>query len=340
MSAQDKEVRLAERVFIATTGNGVMRASASTAGGFTTEPALEGTTVVSLAVDPLARHRIYAGAVGMGVLCSDDRGQSWRSAGLAGQSVMAIAASPVQRGLVYAGVRPAALFVSLDGGASWQEVAAFRRVPWRRFWFSPAGKPFTAYVQAIALSPTDSERLVIGIELGATVMSSDGGKSWSSHRRGALRDCHGLCSHLQDGNWVYEAGGTGGGAAFSRDGGRTWTNAGKGLDRHYGWAVAADCSDPSIWYVSASPGPFQAHGEKNAEAYLYRREGDQWMRLAGGLPQPLAYMPYALIAESGVSGSLFAGLSNGELWHTGDYGESWEQLPVHLGKIHRTLVLA
>jgi hypothetical protein len=209
----------------------------------------------------------------------------------------------------------------------------------RRLWFSPAGKPYTAYVQGIALSPTDPERVVVGIEFGAILLSRDGGKSWSGHLQGSLRDCHGLCAHTEDGNWFYEAGGTGGGASFSRDGSRTWTNAGKGLDRHYGWAVAADSIDPSIWYVSVAPGPFQAHGEGNAEAFIFRREGNGWKRLAGGLPQPLAHMPYALIAEPGVGGSLYAGLSNGELWHSGDYGEKWEQLPVNLGRIYRSLVL-
>ncbi len=110
-------------------------------------------------------------------------------------------------------------------------------------------------MQAIALSPCDPARIVVGIEFGATVVSDDGGRSWSNHRRGSLRDCHGLRFHPSDGSWVYEAGGTGGGAAFSRDGGRTWTQAREGLDRHYGWAVAADPLEPATWYVSLAPGP-------------------------------------------------------------------------------------
>jgi hypothetical protein len=143
---------------------------------------------------------------------------------------------------------------------------------------------------------------------------------------------------VQDTQWAYEAGGSGGGAAYSRDGGQTWISAGKSLDRHYGWAVAADAVDPAIWYVSVSPGPFKAHSANNAQAYIFRHDGTHWHRLAGGLPQPLAHMPYALFAEAGVGGSIYAGLSNGEIWHSHDYGENWARLPLNLKSIYRSLV--
>ncbi len=179
----------------------------------------------------------------------------------------------------------------------------------------------------------------MGIEFGATVFSNDGGNTWLGHRRGALRDCHSLAFHPSDGEWIYEAGGTGGGAAFSRDGGCTWTNVGEGLDRHYGWAVTGDPTDPSTWYVSVAPGPSQAHGDKNAEACIFRREGAGWRSLAGGLPQPLPHMPYSLIADPAVPGALYAALSNGNIWHSPDRGESWAPTPVRLGGNRRALVM-
>ena len=327
------------RVFISTTGDGLARAGELAGGEFEVETLLSGTDVRCLAIDPLNSSRVYAGTQGAGVLRSDDRGRTWQAAGLAGRVVKALAASPVEAGVVFAGIKPAGLFVSHDGGDSWAELEAFRRIPGRWFWMSPAESPFVAYVQAIVLSPTHPERIVLGVEAGATVRSDDGGKTWTPHLAGALRDCHSLAWHAVDGNWVYEGGGSGGGAAFSRDGGRTWTEAGKSMERHYGWAVAADGANPEVWYVSASPGPGKAHGNGNAEAYIYRRDGSGWKRLAGGLPQPLPHMPYALISEPGVAGSLYAGLSNGTIWHSDDRGKSWRQLPVNLGGIHRALVM-
>jgi hypothetical protein len=146
------------------------------------------------------------------------------------------------------------------------ELVSFRRMR-RWFWFTPAeaGDP---YVQAIALSPTDANVIVAGIEFGAVLRSEDAGSTWQGHLKGAVRDCHDLLFHPADGAWVYEGGG--GGAAFSSDSGKTWTQpdpigigsmfrfafsqgadettsaAGK-LDRRYGWAVAADPAQPQIW---------------------------------------------------------------------------------------------
>jgi photosystem II stability/assembly factor-like uncharacterized protein len=216
---------------------------------------------------------------------------------------------------------------------------AFRHIPSRWFWFSPAEKPLTAYVQAIALSPTDPNTILVGIEAGAVVQSRDGGQTWSGHRRGALRDCHTLCFHATQGDWAYCGGGTGAGVAVSRDAGATWTQPKEGLDRHYGWAVAADPARPDVWYAALSPGPWHAHSEHNAQAALFRSMGGAaWQRLTGGLPQPLNAMPYALLTDPSAPGQVYAGLANGEVWHSTDHGDTWRQLNVSLQYIHRTLL--
>lgn len=333
---------MSNRVFIAATGNGLTHATGDAAGQWHVERVRAGSDVRCLAADPLNPARVYAGTQGQGVLRSDDRGRTWQPVGLAGQSVKAIAASPTRPAVVYAGTKPAAMFVSHDGGDHWAELAAFRRIPWRWLWLSPAEPPFIGYVQGIALSPTDPQRIVVGIEAGATVMSSDGGQTWTRHRRGALRDCHSLIFHATQGNWVYAGGGgvaRWGTSAVSQDAGRTWSSTRRGLDRSYGWAVAADPARPEVWYLSAAPGAFQAHGENAAQAAIFRNDGDGWQRLAGGLPQPLAHMPYALMTKRGAPGQIYAGLSNGDLWHGVDHGEHWTLLPVSLGRIDRSLIM-
>ena len=326
--------------FLATTSQGLARASQSANGEWCVELLLAEQDVCCLAADPPNPHVLYAGTKGKGVLRSDDGGKTWRSVGLAGRIVKALAVSRTQPGTVYAGTKPALLFVSRDGGASWTELASFRRIPSRWFWFSPAEKPFTAYVQAIALSPADSRTIVVGIEAGAVVRSSDGGQTWSGHRRGALRDCHSLTFHATNGNWVYECGGTGAGVSVSRDAGATWTQPREGLDRHYGWAVAADPAHPEVWYASVSPGALKAHSEHNAQAAIVRSIGGApWQPLSGGLPQPLNHMPYALLTDPTAPGHVYTGLSNGEVWHSTDYGNTWHQLPFCLKGIHRTLLM-
>jgi photosystem II stability/assembly factor-like uncharacterized protein len=326
-------------IFISTTGSGLTRATRCSAGQWEVESLLSGQEVPCLAADPLDRNVLYAGTQGNGVLRSDDQGATWRQAGMEGRIVKSLAASPTEPGTVYAGTKPSLVFVSRDGGCKWNELTAFRRIKsW--FWFSPAEKPFTAYVQAIALSPSDPNVIMAGIEFGAVVRSADGGKTWMGHRNGALRDCHSLTFNSKDGNWVYEGGGTGGGAAFSRDGGASWAKHKSGLDRHYGWAVAGDPARPNIWYASLSPGPSKAHTDGKAEAYIFRStNGGRWEKLGGGLPQPLAFMPYALVTDPDAPGHIYAGLSNGDVWHSTDHGDTWEQMPFNLRSIHRTLIM-
>jgi photosystem II stability/assembly factor-like uncharacterized protein len=291
-----------------------------------------------LAVDPHRRGAVFAGTQGNGIVRSNDAGKTWEAAGLDGQVVKSIAVSPAQPGLVFAGTNPARVFVSRDNAQTWNELNSFQRVR-KWWWFSPAESPWTAYVQALAPSPTDPQVLMVGIELGAVVRTEDGGASWSGHRPGSLRDCHGMTFHHSDGHWVYEAGGTGGGVSLSRDGGVTWNKRKDGLDRNYGWACAADPEKPEIWYASLSPGPGKAHGSGGAEAVIFRAVGGApWVPLRGGLPDPLDYMPYALITDPEAPGHVYAGLSNGEVWHSSNHGDEWSRLPFKFRGIHRSMV--
>ena len=53
----------------------------------------------------------------------------------------------------------------------------------------------------------------------------------------------------------------------------------------------------------------------------------------------LTHMPYALLTDPAASGHLLAGLSNGDVWHTTDYGDHWQQLPVNLGSIWTSMIM-
>ena len=50
------------------------------------------------------------------------------------------------------------------------------------------------------------------------------------------------------------------------------------------------------------------------------------------------FMAYALIPDPGCSGRLYAGLANGDIWQTDDYGDAWKRFPVSMGSIHRTMI--
>jgi len=125
---------------------------------------------------------------------------------------------------------------------------------------------------------------------------------------------------------------------LSTDAGETWQPADEGRDRHYAWSVTVDPDDADCWYVSASTGPFAAHGRRDPQARIYRRrDGQSWQSLAGGLPEPLPAMPYALLATDG---RLFAGLADGQLWESRDRGDTWTPLQLEGDGFAAVLALA
>lgn len=326
------------RVFLATFDQGVARAEYGPDGEWQVTRRAGEWAVTCLAADPSDRDALYAGTKN-GVLRSTDAGLTWRPSGLDGHIVKSIAVSPHDNQTIYAGTKPAHFFISHDGGGSWAESAGFRRIPNRWWWFSPAELPDRrAYVIAIAPSPQDPDIILAGIEFGAVVRSEDGGKTWSCHRRGALRDCHSLKFHTREGSWVYEAGGTGGGASFSRDAGSTFRKAKDGLAKNYGIVCGADPEHPEIWYIAVAPSPMNAFGGDPA-IYLYRATGSAGWQPIGWSDHPLPVAVTALTTIAGAPGHLYAGLYNGDVWYSHDYGDTWEKLPFNLGGIWHSLLV-
>jgi photosystem II stability/assembly factor-like uncharacterized protein len=268
-------------------------------------------------VDPHDSDTLYAGLRDGGVRRTNDGGRTWVDCALPEAGVFSLAVSAAD-GTVYAGTEPSRLFRSDDRGESWRELDGLLELPSRPTWSFPP-RPWTSHVRWIAPSPHDADLILVGIELGGLMRSTDGGESWQDHRPGAQPDVHSLAWHPRERGRAYEAGG--GGAAFSEDAGETWHSADDGRDRNYTWSVAVDPDDPELWYVSASTGPFAAHGGRDPQARIYRRRaGEPWRALGDGLPEPLPAMPYALVATDG---RLFAGLADGQIWESEDRGDSW-----------------
>ena len=299
----------------ASTGDGIARLEENN-GAWDVSLSLRGSGAQCLAVDPIDAEVVYAGLREQGLRRTDDGGRSWRDCRLPAPGVFSVAVSAAD-GAVYAGTEPSALFLSDDGGATWRELTTLLDLPSRPTWSFPP-RPWTSHVRWIAPNPHDADVLLVGIELGGLMRSVDRGASWQDHRPGAQRDVHSLAWHPQIEGRAYEAGG--GGTAWSEDGGDTWHPADAGRDRHYAWALAVEPGDASAWYVSASTGPFAAHGGGDPEACIYAWRDRAWLPLAGGLPEPLQAMPYGLLATERC---LFAGFANGELWASSDRGESW-----------------
>jgi photosystem II stability/assembly factor-like uncharacterized protein len=289
----------------ATTGDAFVKVGAHTR--------LQGSGARCLAVDG---ETVYVGCRGGGLKRSTDRGDSFEDLSLPESDVFSVAVSEAD-GMVYTGTEPSRLFRSDDGGESWEEMVALQEIPSRPNWSFPP-RPWTSHVRWIAPSPHDPDVVLVGIELGGLMRTEDGGASFSDHRPEAALDVHCLAWHPNVPGRAYEAGGDG--VAWSRDDGVTWDKADTGRDRRYAWALATDPSDPDRWFVSAAPGPFQAHGDRPSDSAIYRWEGSgPWQAIAG----PLDSHVYALATGDG---KLFAGLGDGTLLQSDDSGDSWSEM--------------
>jgi len=203
---------------------------------------LEGVPVRCVAAD---RERVIVGTQGAGALLSSDGGRRWERMELPEREVFSVAIGPAD-GTLYAGTEPSRLFV-LRGDADWTELEALQDIPSRERWSFPP-RPWTHHVRWIAPDPHRQQRLLVAIELGGVMLSEDGGESFSDHRPGAKRDPHAIAWHPLAEGRAYEAAGDG--AAWSPDGGRTWSALDAGRELGYCWALAAS---PTIPTAGTSP---------------------------------------------------------------------------------------
>src|SRR6266536_4076064 len=178
---------------LATTGDAFVRVGAHTR--------LQGSGAQCLALDG---DTVYVGCRGRGLKRSADGGDTFEDVPLPEPDVFSVAVSAAD-GAVYAGTEPSRLFRSDDRGESWHELETLLELPSRPSWSFPP-RPWTSHVRWIAPSPHDPDLLMVGIELGGLMRSTDRGASWQDHRPGAQPDVHSLAWHPQVEGRAYEAG--------------------------------------------------------------------------------------------------------------------------------------
>ena len=287
-------------------------------------PRLDGHALECVAAEVGAPDRVLCGTFDAGLHRSTDGGETFERVGadVLPEAVTSIAVDPTDPEVVWAGTEPSAVYRSTDGGRSWVQRPGLADLPSADEWYFPP-RPHTHHVRWIEPDPNEPERLYVGIEAGAFVITPDAGETWHERPPGARIDNHSLATHPDAPGRVYAAAGDG--YAESSDAGETWAHPQTGLDHRYCWSVAPDPADPETVLLSSARGPGLAHSLPG-ESHLYRRRGGgEWERLDGDVPTGEGVLR-AVIEPAG-PGAFWA-LTNRGLFSTGDAGGSWEAIDV------------
>ncbi|MPZ56787.1 MAG: hypothetical protein GEU91_09900 [Rhizobiales bacterium] len=289
---------------------------------------------------------LFAGTHGVGMARSDDQGRTWRwiNQGLAQFDVWAARVVKLNgRERIYAGTMPAHLFVS-DDGESWRELTALRQAPSISQWFFPP-PPHLGHVKEIV--GHEGRRLMVGIEVGALLVSDDAGETFSELPVDPdPRDCdlHHIAVHPAMPDRIIISNGLAG-MMTSEDRGRTWRRgpAPPGLD--YPDPLVMHPDDPNVLFVAGAVGwPSHWYPINRSRTKIARsRDGAKnWERLLGGLPDGQRAIFSAMTLEAWDGGfAVYAGDTDGQIFESRDGGDRWHMIvevgPMSKGDFYRGL---
>src|SRR5579862_5445672 len=219
---------------------------------------LEGRHISSLLLEP-KRGGIFAGVHGSGLYFSADGGATWeaRMGGLAHEHVFSLSCTESNGQVtLYAGTEPAYLYRSTDYGESWQEVSSARQVPDLDKWTFPA-PPHTGHFKTMAFDPRNASVLYAGVEQGALLKSTDGGRTWrelagySRPDDNVYKDIHQIRLRPTNPDEIFMTGGMG--LYHSTDGGETWEHlTGRDFRIAYPDQIQFSPADDRVIFMSGS----------------------------------------------------------------------------------------
>jgi photosystem II stability/assembly factor-like uncharacterized protein len=270
--------------------------------------------VYGLSVHPTEPRTIFAGGNG-GIFRSRDGGQSFEhlDSPMNAMEVWKIAVDPVDPDIIFAGTRPAALFRSTDAGRTWQKLPAeiVDECP-------NVGVP---RVTALTVDPSDHRVIWAGIEVDGVRRSTDGGDTWSRIANIYDLDIHDIAVTVNGGTTVLTS--TPGEIFASTDRGENW----RGLDvrdqfrLRYCRGLAQKADDPKTIFVATGDAAVGSTGAIQRT----QNGGRSWEALP--LPAEPNSPIWAFATHAADPGLIVACSHYGELYASGNAGDSWNKLP-------------
>ena len=299
------------------------------------------------AVAAAADGTMFAATHGVGVARSKDGGESWQwiNAGLDRHDLWSARAGKLKgKDVVLVGSLPAHLYISEDNGDSWRELPGLREVKGVETWCFPP-PPRIGHVKDIVI---DGDRLLVGIEIGALLVSTDFGKSFTDMKVDPIvgeNDIHRILVHPARPDRIIIANGIVG-VMTSDDSGKSWRKNPMPADANYPDPMVIHPDQPDLIFLTAGvgwPPHWYKRGRARGKIFRSRDAGQTWQRLLGGLPDGQRATYGALTIETFDGGySLHAADSDGQIFESLDGGDSWtivaDVAPVSKGEFYRGLV--
>ncbi|MBV9577442.1 MAG: glycosyl hydrolase [Chloroflexi bacterium] len=302
---------------------------------------LDGLHPSALLIEP-TRKTVFAGIHNGGLYVSADDGETWerRTNGLTIEHVFSLRAAG---DAVLAGTEPVSLFKSTDDGHSWQELPAIHQVPNMDRWTFP-GPPHIAHTKSLAIDPRDPDVMYVGIEQGALLNTTDGGRSWreidSYYTPDDMwyRDIHQVVLRPSHPDEIYMN--TGIGFYHSPDRGVSWDHR-FGPESRIGYPdqlVFSPLDDNVVFITGAHRDPTTWRKSGLADAIVLKSEdaGRSWREAGAGLPSPMRHNIEAM-SVAGYPGGyvLFIGDTGGNVYSSEDEGRSWSLVASELAPISK-----
>jgi photosystem II stability/assembly factor-like uncharacterized protein len=234
----------------------------------------------------------------------------------------------------YAGVEDAAIFRTTDGGHSWHELPGLRGHASGPKWQPGAGG---MCLHTILLDPNHPGRMFVAISAAGAFRTDDGGKTWKPINRGLKSNTipdgtaevghcvHRIAMHhsrpdvlFMQKHWD---------VMRSDDGGESWHEVSGNLPSDFGFPIDVHAHEPETIYVVPIKSDSE-HYPPDGKLRVYRSKtgGNEWEALTKGLPQSNCYVNVlrdAMAVDSLDSCGIYFGTTGGQVYASGDAGDSW-----------------
>jgi photosystem II stability/assembly factor-like uncharacterized protein len=265
----------------------------------------------NIAIHPKDENILFATLMGQGVAKSTDAGKTWKlsTKGMVSTFVTNVATDPVDPDTVYvSGGDGSGTWKTTDGGQTWTVLNK--------------GGIFHPWVDELTIVPSDPNVIYDIADVGLIFKSEDAGETWVEWNNGFHHESiYALEVDPVNPDVIY-AMNNGFGMFKSENGGENWHYLLYSPD--YSYSIAIDPSNTSIIYSGYNRKVF----ENASRVYRSTEAGESWEAVLE-IPGSRAVTSVAVDPKNPSRIYAAATGDEGEIYFTGDKGETWEKLNDH-----------